>query len=191
MAKYRISLLGLYTYDNTLFTNLNMPHTIIPDTTPPIMYNPNKDTLISLILEKSADFPCLYPDCDFMKFMIGVWSSNCAYMMQTLWNTLNAQFDPLENYDRHSTISRTASSSSGGTVTAAQTAFNSDAFKDTGKSTSSETAGGTETVTDHTHGNIGVRSGQELQAQTRDMAMFKWYDIVSNDFINKFCVQIY
>lgn len=191
MARYKISLLGLYNYDDTLFDKLVMPHTIIPDTVPPILYNPNKDVLVSLILEKSAEFPCLYPDVDFMKFMIGVWSTNCAYMMQTLWNTVNASFNPLENYDRHSTISRTGNSTSGGTVTSAQTAFNSDTFKDTGRNTSSDSSSGSETVTDHTHGNIGVRSGQELQAQTRDMAMFRWYDIVSDDFINKFCVQIY
>lgn len=192
MAMYKVSLLGLYNFDNTLFEQITMPSVVLsPGDTPQVVYIPDKDTLISLILEKSADFPALYPDWDFMHFMCGVWSKNCAYMMQTLWDTLNAKFNPIENYDRHSSITRDTIAQSGGTVVGAQTAFNSDAFKDTGKSTSSDNATGTETVTDYTHGNIGVRSGQELQAQSREMAMFKWYDIVSDDFINKFCVQIY
>lgn len=193
MAMYKISLLGLYTYDNTLFDQLYIPSIFpaVPGDTPFHYYTPNKDTLVNLILEKAADFPALYPNVDFMKFMCGVWSKNCEYMMCTLWETMNAKFNPIENYDRHSTITRTASSTAGGTVTGAQTAFNSDTFKDTGKSTSSQTSGGSESVTDYTHGNIGVRSGQELVEQSREMALFKWYDIVSDDFISKFCVQIY
>lgn len=192
MAMYKVSLLGLYNFDNTLFEQITMPSVVLsPGDTPQVVYIPDKDTLISLILEKSADFPALYPDWDFMHFMCGVWSKNCAYMMQTLWDTLNAKFNPIENYDRHSSITRDTTAQSGSTVVGSQTAFNSDTFKDTGKSTSSDNATGTETVTDYTHGNIGVRSGQELQAQSREMALFKWYDIVSDDFINKFCVQIY
>ena len=192
MAMYKVSLLGLYNFDNTLFEQITMPSVVLsPGDTPQVVYIPDKDTLINLILEKSADFPALYPDWDFMHFMCGVWSKNCAYMMQTLWDTLNAKFNPIENYDRHSSITRETEAQSGSTVVGAQTAFNSDTFKDTGKSTSSDNATGTETVTDYTDGNIGVRSGQELQAQSREMALFKWYDIVSDDFINKFCVQIY
>lgn len=191
MALWKISLLGLYQYDNTLFDQLVIPNMPAPNPAPDYVYTPDKDTLVNLILEKSADFPCIYPDCDFMKFMAGVWSKNCEYMMVTLWQTINAKFNPLENYDRHSQISRSSSSMAGGSVTGAQTAFNSDQFKNTSRSISTDNASGSETVTDHTHGNIGVRSGQELVAQSRDMAIFKWYDVVSDDFINKFCVQIY
>ena len=193
MAMYKISLLGLYTYDNTLFDQLTIPAMLPPVVSdePYHYYIPDKQTLVNLILEKAADFPALYPDCDFMKFMCGVWSKNCEYMMTVLWETMNARFNPIENYDRHSKITRKANSSAGGTVTGSQTAFNADTFKDTGKSVSSQTSSGGETVEDHTHGNIGVRSGQELVAQSREMALFKWYDIVSDDFISKFCVQIF
>lgn len=191
MALYRISLLGLYQYDDTLFNQLVIPTMPTPDPDLDYTYTPDRDTLINLILEKAADFSALYPDWDFMHFMCGVWSKNCEYMMVTLWQTINAKFNPLENYDRHSQISRSSMSSAGGSVTGAQTAFNSDQFKNTNRSMSTDSASGTETVTDHTHGNIGVRSGQELVAQSREMALFKWYDVVSDDFISKFCVQIY
>ena len=191
MAQYKISLLGLYNFNDTLFDTLVLPTFHIPSPPPATPFFPDKDTLVNLILEKSADFPALYPDWDFMHFMIGVWSKNCAYMMQKLFETQNYKYNPIHNYDRQSTITREASSTSGGTVTAAQTAFNSDSFKDTGRNTSSDSATAGETVTENTSGNIGVTSTQQMLEQERNIAMFKWYDIVSDDFIAKFCVQIY
>lgn len=191
MAMWKISLLGLYEYDSSLFDNLTFPIFEIPSPPPLVVFTPDKDTLVSLILEKSADFPCLYPDCDFMKFMIGVWSKNCAYMMKKLWETQNYKYNPIHNYDRTGSITRSANSSDSGTVTGSQTSFNSDVFKDTNKSVSSGSASGSETVTETVSGNVGVTSTQQMLQQQRDIAEFKWYDIISNDFINKFCVQIY
>lgn len=191
MPMYKISLCGLYQYSDTLFDNLEMPTFTIPSDPPAHVFLVDKDTLISIILEKSSDFPVLYPDFDFMKFMIGVWSKNTAYMMQTLYDTINAKYNPMENYDRTSIITREGSNTGTGTSVNSQTSFNSDAFKDTGKTTSNASDTVKETVTDRAHGNIGVRSGQELIQQSRDIAAFKWYDIVAQDFINKFCVQIF
>ena len=184
MARYKISLLGLYQYSDTLFAYLDLP-------TFDDMPNPDKDTLISLILEKASDFPCLYPDFDFMQYMCGVWSKNCAFVMEKLWKTQYYEYNPIHNYDRTGTITRVASSSGNGTVTAGSTAFNSDTFKNTGRTQSNDASSGTETVTENVSGNIGVMSTQQMIEQERDVSMFKWYDIVSDDFINKFCVQIY
>lgn len=193
MPMYKITLIGLYNYSNTLFDKLTMPSFVVPAPadTPPVVYIPNKDTLVSTILEKSGDFPALYPDFDFMRFMIGVWSKNCAYMMQTLWDTMNQKYKMLDNYDRTSSISRSASSSGSGSATSSQTAFNSDSFKNTGKTESIDSSSGSETITENVRGNIGVTSSMQLLQQQREIAMFKWYDIVADDFINKFCVQVY
>jgi hypothetical protein len=151
----------------------------------------DRETLVNNLLIEAESLEILYPNPVFLKHAIDVWSKERLAVWEKLYQTTILEYNPIENYDRHSTITRTSQSNAGGTVVAAQTSFNSDSFKDTGKSTSNESAGGSETVTDYTHGNIGVRSGQELQAQTREMAMFKWYDVVSDDFIHKFCVQIY
>lgn len=191
MALYKISLLGLYQYNDKLFDNLELPPITNPTDKPMTFTYPDKDVLISVILEKSAEFPALYPDWDFMSYMIGVWSKNCAYMMQKLWTQMLFTYNPIHNYDRNGTITRTTSATSGGTVVGAQTAFNSDTFKDTGKSTSNDSASGSETVTEKLSGNIGVMSTQEMLTREREVAMFKWYDVVAQDFINKFCVQIY
>lgn len=190
MAMYKISLLGLYNFDNTLFDNLTFPTMKVPSVVgmPTV---PDKDTLISTILEKSSDFPCLYPNFEFMKFMIGVWAKNTQYMMKRLWESNGYDYNPIHNYDRKSTISRTSSTSASGTSVGSSTAFNSDTFKDTGKTTDSSSAGGTETITENVSGNIGVTSTQQMLEQERNIANFYWYDIVAQDFINKFCVQIY
>ena len=192
MGKYRITLLGLYQYSNTLFAQLQLPSfqvQILP--APQLTWVPDKDTLISLILEKASDFPCLYPNFDFMQFMIGVWSKNCAYMMNELWLTTVTKYKIAENYDRSTTITRKTSSSGTGSTTDASTAFNVDAFKDTHKSSTIASDSGSESVSDYTHGNIGIRSAQELILQDREVALFKWYDVVSDDFIHKFCIELY
>ena len=191
MSLYRVSILGLYQYNNKLFDKLEFPAFSNPTDEPLVFTPPDKDTLISLILEKSADFAALYPDLDFMRFMIGVWSKNCAYMMDKLWIQQFLKYNPIHNYNRKGNITRISNASGGGTVVGAQTAFNSDTFKDTSKSTSTDTAQGSETVTEQLSGNIGVMSTQEMLMREREVAVFKWYDVISNDFINKFCVQIY
>lgn len=191
MPMYKISLLGLYQYNNKLFDKLELPPISNPTDKPITITYPDKDVLIALILEKSADFPALYPDPDFMAFMVGVWSKNTAYMMKKLWESQLLLYNPIHNYDRNGVITRNSNASSGGNVTGAQTAFNSDTFKDTGRSVSSDTASGFEKVEENVSGNIGVLSTQKMLVEERDIAFFKWYDVVSDDFINKFCVQIY
>ena len=189
MSRYKITLVGLYQYSNSLFAQLTFPVFHIPGTEP--ISPPSKDTLISLILEKGGDFPVLYPDFDFMQFMIGVWSKNCAYMMDKLFATQCFQYNAIHNYDRKGKITRNASSSGSGSATNSNTAFNSDSFKNTNKTESSDSSSGSETVTEEISGNIGVMSTQNMIAQEREIAFFKWYDIISDDFIDKFCIQIY
>lgn len=210
MGKYKVTLTGLYSYSNALFELMELPPVDASKT-----YNIDRETLISNILERGGDFPVLYPNWDFMKYMIGVWSKNCQYMFNTLLDTMNAEFNPMENYDRTSDITRSGSDTSSltsgsnststgnGQVVNSQTSFNSDSFKDASKDTSNNsssvsdtstnegTSTSNEVISERVHGNIGVRSGQELIEQSRNIAMFKLYDIITDDFINRFCIQLY
>ena len=186
MSKYKITLVGLYTYSSALFDQMELP--AVDETKE---YNINREQLISTILEQGGDFPVLYPNFDFMRYMIGVWSKNCAYVFDKLLDTLNAEYNPMENYDRTSTVIRQGTNTGSGTSIGAQTSFNSDSFKDTDKSSTQNSGTVNETVTDNTHGNIGVRSGQELIEQSRNVAMFNLYDVIAKDFISRFCIEIY
>lgn len=179
MSKIKLTIVGLYNYNNELFDNMQLPDGY------------DKDRLILTILERCGDFTVLYPNYDFMKMMIGVWSLNCRYMFQTLLDTVNAKYDPIENYDRYSDITRIGRNTASGTTTDSQTSFNSDTFKDTNQQINTGSDDVNETVSDHTHGNIGIRSAQELLTQSRELAMFDLYETIAKDFSRKFCIELY
>lgn len=114
----------------------------------------------------------------------------------------------------NATQADTNESSGSGTTTHSVTGFNSDTFanddKDavsnqtnesanstaTGKTTntSSRTSGETETLThtEHTHGNIGVTTNQQMI--TDEVALRKKYDmysIITREFKDKFCLEVF
>ena len=195
MARAKVTIVGLYNYDERLFDNLQLPAEI------------SKTGLIYNILERCGDFPLLYPDWSFMQLMIGVWSRNCQDVIIKLLVSTKFEYNPINNYDRKSTVTRqrTASSTTESESNStnenigAQTSFNSDSFKNTDKSnasaesTDSATSNGNENeqVVENTAGNIGVTSTQELIEQERKVARFNIYDVITEDFKNRFCIEIY
>lgn len=92
MAAAKITLIGFYNYMDSvgddLFGNLQVPTGI------------DKDELINNILMRGGEYETLYGDPYFMKNMIGVWSKKWQHTMQKWYEAINAQFDPVENYDR-------------------------------------------------------------------------------------------
>lgn len=202
-----LSILGLYEYNEDIFANLHLPEGV------------DADILIPEICTECSDFALLYPDYDFMKMLIGVWSTKEQRIWEAMVESTEFEYNPIENYDRHESIQRSitssatgSSTSSGsvaeqnsGTSTGSQTAFNSDSFKDTGKTVSSGTGStttqgsdsaqqsgtGSETVTTHIHGNIGVVTSQQMIAGFREISDFSVYDFIVQSFKNRFCVQVY
>lgn len=88
----KLTMLGLQqalTLKNqTLFDNMNLPAGI------------DKDTVVNNILLEGSDFEVLYPDPDFMRSAIGVWSNKHYRTFEKWINALNIEYAPLENYDR-------------------------------------------------------------------------------------------
>ena len=179
MALSKVTVVGLYNYDNTLFDNMQVPTGI------------NKDDLIYNILERSGDLPLLYPDFAFMRAMIGVWSRNTYNVITKLLATITIEYNPIENFDRRGEIHRETRGASNSTNTNAQTAFDSVSFADTDRSTNNGEATGDETVTERIHGNIGVTTTQQMLEQERKIAVYNIYDVVTRDFINRFCIELY
>lgn len=104
MSQMRLTLIGLYNYDPTLFDQMVMPDGV------------DSDLVKNTILQRSGEFELLYTGLDFMKNMIGFWS-NKHLRTFTKWNdALNIKYDPLYNYDRTEEISigRTGSDSRSG-----------------------------------------------------------------------------
>lgn len=91
MSSSTMSVLGLYTYDNTLFANMNYPEGF--DTA-------DQTNLVNNLLCELAEMEVLYTSPAFMKTIIGVWS----YKEKPTWDRIYAaaqmEYNPIENYDR-------------------------------------------------------------------------------------------
>lgn len=88
MAHAKMTLIGMYNWDNTLFANLATPSGI------------DNSLLIDTILLNGGEFETLYADFDFMKEAIGRWSSKWQRTMERWIAVLSEEYDPIENYDR-------------------------------------------------------------------------------------------
>ena len=172
MAFASLSIYGLYTYNAEIFDNLVLPAGL------------DKDLLVSDILTECSDFALLYPNYDFMKMLIGVWSQKELLIWTRLHESETIEYNPIENYDRHESISRSVTSEATG-----ESAANSKASS-TGE-TSKNAASGVETVVNHTHGNIGVTTAQQMIEGYREVSKFCVYDYIVQSFKDRFCVQVY
>ena len=85
----KITLLGMYNYDNSLFANLTFPVGI------------DRDLAISRILNKSEEFELLYSDFDYLKDRIGIWAKIWERTFTKWVNALSIEYDPLFNFDRN------------------------------------------------------------------------------------------
>lgn len=206
-----ISIVGLLQYgqmkNEDLFKELNVPTGI------------DIETLKDNIIMECGKMELLYPDFEFMQYMIGVWSRKNQWTFEQWVKVIQAEFDPLYNYDRHEEWTdngnRNASGTGSGTVDQDQTgkndtlnqvnAYNSDTFRDENHSvleseSSSETSSTSEykdTSTDknehtgHIYGNIGVTTSTELLESFADFANFNIYDQITALFKSEFCLLIY
>ena len=94
-----LSLWGLYQYDPTILSGLQLPDGMDADT-----------VIDNLLLETSA-MDLLYPDPNFFKKAVTVWSAERIDVWQKLYNTTVLEYDPIENYDRKEESLETAAGS--------------------------------------------------------------------------------
>lgn len=79
---------GLYNYDNTLFDGFNVPDGLV------------KQIAIDAILMRTRELEILYPDFNFMKNRIAIWSNKYQINWKKLYDTTVLEYNPIENYDR-------------------------------------------------------------------------------------------
>ena len=88
----RMTMIGLYNYDNTLFDLLSLPEGY------------NKETFIDSFLLEHGEKCVIYTDPDFMKFSIGAVSRKWNLELQRIYEALIAEYNPIYNYDRYEEI---------------------------------------------------------------------------------------
>lgn len=151
MSQSRITLIGMYNYDSTIFDLLTVPTGI------------DRSTLIDTILLNSGDFECLYPDAPFLKFSIGAWSRKWQSTFERWTKALAIEYNPLENYDRqeHWTDENTGTQTNKNTGTQTTDDTGTQTTKDTGTQTTNDT--GTQTTND-----TGTQTVTNTGTQTTD-----------------------
>lgn len=191
MSTMKITLIGAYNYDPTLFDNLTFPEGI------------EKELAVNEILTRSGEFELIYSDLDFLKFQITKWGSKHYRTFDKWINALNIEFDPLYNYDRyeetddHTDNKGTVSSNAGATTTGDVSAFDSSGYQPKDKTTTSsesgETSGSESTYKHraHLYGNIGVTTSTQMLEDYLRVERFNIYEQIADIFVDEFCLLIY
>ena len=215
-----LSILGLYTYDTSLFDRLVLPEKV------------DKDTLIENIISECAELEVLYSDPDYMKYAIGVWSNKELPTWYRVLKTSELEYNPLYNVDatEYTKESRdlkstekgantNTSSSSDTTVDSGTNSnlhkvngFNNNGLTDESKdegavnNNSTTTSSGTskldtdinktdkgDIITEHRrYGNIGVTMSQQLVKAELDLVPeLNVMNYIIDSFKNRFCLLVY
>jgi hypothetical protein len=92
MSTYKMTIQGLEAYLNnqndTLFRYLDLPAGI------------DKDTVIARTMAKAGEMPLLYTEPNYFKNQIRYWSKSYYRTFEKWINAVNAEYDPIYNYDR-------------------------------------------------------------------------------------------
>ena len=89
MATAKWTLLGMYNYDNTIFNEMILPAGI------------DGDLLKQSLLIEKGEFEVLFPDPNFMKNAIKVWSAKWFRTFSEWLKGTQAEWNPIYNYDRY------------------------------------------------------------------------------------------
>lgn len=96
----KLSIMGVYNHDETIFDGLRVPV--------------DKETVIKKICLDCAELEILYPDTEFLKMAISVWSDSEQYKWNTLYNTTILDYNPIWNVDANIEDKETATSKNTG-----------------------------------------------------------------------------
>lgn len=89
MATAKWTLMGMYNYDNTIFNEMILPVGI------------DGDLLKQSLLIEKGEFEVLFPDPNFMKNAIKVWSAKWFRTFSEWLKGTQAEWNPIYNYDRY------------------------------------------------------------------------------------------
>lgn len=85
----RITFIGAYGYDPTLFANLTFPEGV------------NKEMAVNTFLLKYGECPMLFTDLRFQKSAFSVWSAKWRDGIARMLLALETEYNPLHNFDRY------------------------------------------------------------------------------------------
>ena len=87
MSVSKLTLMGLYNYDKSVLDGLSFEDV-------------DSDTLKNILLMDCGEFELLYPNLEFMKSAMSVFSNKWKWTVKKWTDALKIKYAPLENYDR-------------------------------------------------------------------------------------------
>lgn len=87
MSVAKLTLMGMYNYDKSVLNGLTFEDV-------------DSDNLKNILLMECGEFELLYPDLDFMKNAISLFSQKWKWTVKKWTDALKIEYSPLENYDR-------------------------------------------------------------------------------------------
>lgn len=114
MAMEFLSIVTLLNYDPDLFDNLELPDVDITVNGVTTNYTIDPDILIPEICFECSDLQLIYPDADYMKGLIGLWSEANYDVWRRLLYTCVVPYNPLWNVDAD-IVDSTSGSNTGST----------------------------------------------------------------------------
>jgi hypothetical protein len=186
-----LSILGLYTADNTILDGIILPEGL------------DLDVLKGNLLAELAELEILYPSAPFMKEMIRLWSMKEKPIWERQYKTVTVQYDMLKNYDITidediDTTTDTHNNNRGSDVTTNKTfGYNADTGKPAGENTVALGTGNDASGKvigknkRHEYGDASLRTTQDVLKQERDISTYNIYDIIINSFKDRFCLSVW
>lgn len=183
-----ISILGLYNWDNTIFDTMKMPSFTDGDETITL----DRDILKSNILMNLGELETVFPDSDAMKQIIGIWSAGRVSTWDRMFRVLATDYDPFINIKRDELREITQERDLSGELKNRVNAWNDTQAVDRNSSESKDK--GTVKTTEHLHieGDSAITDAQDvLEKEMKVREKYNMYDIITEEFKNRFCVMVY
>lgn len=179
MATAWISVLGLYSYDNTIFDDMVLPTGV------------DDEILIANILAECGELEIIAPSPASFKTILEYWSKSQLKVWEKLYETTTLVYNPIWNKDGTRTEKKYEQNNASGSSENKMSAFNAATYQNANKN---ESSGSNTFFTNSTFtekGNIGVTTTQEMIRQEREVSQFSIYDYIVASFKSRFCIGVY
>ena len=175
-VRTKLSLLGLYNWDNTIFDSMKLPEVL------------DKYDLVNNLLMELAELTVLYPDSDFMKRAIASWSNIRLHSWNRIAEVLYEDYQPFINIKRDEV--RTIIQEGEGRANTKVNAWETETPQEQNSTDTNSKTKTTETF--HVEGDSAITDAQDvLQKEIEARLKYDLYRIIIDEFRQRFCLLIY
>lgn len=176
----KLSIMGLYKWDETIFDGLLIPETL------------DRQTVIDNILLELAELEVIYPQPQLMALAIASWSAARLQGWERMALALAEEYNPLHNYDRHEEWDESGSADSDGSSRNRVAGFDSSSMAPQSEGDSDSRTTTQSKRSGRAYGNIGVTtSAQMIEGEIKTRAAYNMVAIIVNEFKQRFCLLVY